>query len=352
MKKPILSVGIVLLVAFIPACRSLGPRTLPKDRVDYSESIGESWMRQTLLNIVKLRYETPPVFVEVASVVGGYTVESDLAAGVGFAWPDVSRSANLNGRLHFADRPTITYTPLTGNKFLRNLLIPIGPEQLFFCVQAGWDTKIILNAGLASINGLRNRTFDPEGATAASPEFLRALELFDKIRQSGLVGVRIVVDEQRHESTLLTIHDQNITGPVLEEVRELRRLLRLNAESHEFRLVFGSLPGSDRELAVHTRSIIQIMLMIAAEMEVPPQDIERGRTIPGPRYSAPPFIHIRCSSGKPEEAAVAVRQRDHWFWVDDHDVASKRGFSFLMLLFTLADTSEPHTLPLVTIPAQ
>ena len=49
---------------------------------------------------------------------------------------------------------------------------------------------------------------------------------------------------------------------------------------------------------------------------------------------------------------VAVKHRGYWFWIDDRDVPSKRGFSFLMVLFTLADTGERQNLPLVTIPAQ
>ena len=75
-------IGLALGVS---GCRSLGPRTIPKDRADYSETIGDSWMRQTLLNIVKLRYATPPVFVDVASVVGGYSAETEVGGGLGFS---------------------------------------------------------------------------------------------------------------------------------------------------------------------------------------------------------------------------------------------------------------------------
>jgi hypothetical protein len=346
-----LLLGGVLLVSATPGCRSLGPRTIPKDRADYSEAIGDSWMRQTLLNIVKLRYNTPPVFVDVASVVGGYSAETEAGGFVTFGFPGTD-NLNLNGKFRYTDRPTITYTPMTGNKFMRGLLIPIRPEEIFFCVQAGWSAEVILKAGLASINGLRNREFSPGGATAADPGFDRVLQLMERIRQSGLVGVRIEVDEQGRQTALLTIHDANITGDVLNDVRGLRSLLRLNSEVHEFKLVFGSVPMNDREVAVRTRSLVQIMSLISSEMEVPAEHIAEGRTIPGPRYADRPLIHIHCSPDKPTDAAVAVQHRGHWFWVDDRDVPSKRGFSFLMLLFTLADAGEQQNLPLITIPAQ
>ena len=211
-----------------------------------------------------------------------------MGGGLGFTWPNATRAGNVNGSVRYTDRPTITYTPLTGNKFMHSMIIPIRPEELFFCVQAGWDAEVILNAGLASINGLRNREFTPEGATRAGAEFARVLQLIDSIRESGLVGVRILVDERNHQSTLLTIHDQNITGQVREEVQELRRLLRLNPAAQELQLVFGAVPASDLEIAVRTRSLVQIMEMIAAEMEVPAEDIQQGRTIPGPYYADKP----------------------------------------------------------------
>ena len=58
------------------SCTSLGPNTLAKDRFDYNEAISDSWKEQTLLNIVKLRYADMPLFVEVASIVSGKTLET------------------------------------------------------------------------------------------------------------------------------------------------------------------------------------------------------------------------------------------------------------------------------------
>jgi hypothetical protein len=49
---------------------------------------------------------------------------------------------------------------------------------------------------------------------------------------------------------------------------------------------------------------------------------------------------------------VAVQYRDHWFWIEDGDLKSKRTFAFMMMLFTLSDSGGKENLPLITIPAQ
>jgi hypothetical protein len=44
---------------------------------------------------------------------------------------------------------------------------------------------------------------------------------------------------------------------------------------------------------------------------------------------------------QPEEACVAVRYRQRWFRADDRDLDSKRILSFIVSMFTLADTGSP-----------
>src|SRR6516162_6199321 len=51
-----LDVVPAILGLSVAACTSIGPSTVPHDRIDYATAIGNSWKEQTLLNIVKLRY--------------------------------------------------------------------------------------------------------------------------------------------------------------------------------------------------------------------------------------------------------------------------------------------------------
>jgi hypothetical protein len=63
-----------------------------------------------------------------------------------------------------------------------------------------------------------------------------------------------------------------------------------------------------------------------------------------------PINRIRSSSEKPVDALRAVLYRNSYFWIDDRDLFSKKIFSFLMFVFTLVETGEKGTPPVVTIP--
>jgi hypothetical protein len=341
----------VLLAGFLAwaGCSSIGPRTVARDRFDYSASVADSWKRQTLLNIVKLRYMDPPIYIDVGQIVAGYSLEADLSVGSSFV-KGGENSLNLGAGGHYTDRPTVTYTPLTGAKFVRSALMPLPPEEVFFTVQAGWPANGVLYAAVASINGLKNQETNMDGVTPPDPEFLRVLELLRKIQISGAVALRIQMDPQKQQTTILTFRSKGISAETLAEIAEVRRLLGLDPEAQEFRLVFAATPSNDRELAVLTRSLVQIMATLSTHVEGPPEDIAQGRATPGVPASAP--LHIGCARAEPADAFVAVAYRHHWFWIDDRDLKTKRAFGLIMMLFSLAESGEEQPLPLITIPAQ
>src|SRR5689334_19237501 len=70
---------LVLLLA-VTGCASIGPGTVPRDRLDYIAAVADSWKEQTLLNIVRMRYGDAPAFVDVSSVISSYAFQGQLAA--------------------------------------------------------------------------------------------------------------------------------------------------------------------------------------------------------------------------------------------------------------------------------
>ena len=350
---------LLFLLITVTGCHSIGPRTVPRDRFEYSCSISESWKRQTLLNIVKLRYLDPPVFVDVGQIVAGYSMETGINASGAF--PETTGlggdTATVGGSVRFTDRPTVTYTPLTGNRFVKMLMTPLPPDAIFFTVQSGYAADAVFFAAVAVMNGLKNQDSTIAGVSPADADFVRALELLRKIQLSGAVGMRVEQDLQKRQTSVITFHSKNISEQTLTDIRELRSLLRLNPDASELKLVFGATSSNDKELAILPRSLLHIMNTMAAQVDVPAEDIKEGRATPGLADSAQVLeeqrlVCIHSSKEKPGDAYVAVHYRNHWFWIDDRDLKTKRSFAFMMILFTLSDSGEQEHLPLITIPAQ
>src|SRR6185436_4833479 len=99
-----------MALSLIAGCTHLGPRTIPVDRFDYSTAIADSWKQQTLLNIVKLRYMDLPIFVDVASVVSVYSLQTGVSVnGVLSSKKAVQGNyGSIGGQATYTDRPTIT----------------------------------------------------------------------------------------------------------------------------------------------------------------------------------------------------------------------------------------------------
>ena len=343
-KLPLTVLGFALVLT---GCHSIGPGSVARDRLDYSSSIGESWKRQTLLNIVKLRYLDPPIFVDVGQIVAGYSLQTGVSAGGTLSSDKAIQGdfMNASGQAVYTDRPTVTYTPLTGNKFIKGLMTPLPPDSVFFTIQSGWPADSVLFATVSEINGLKNQGTSIHGVTPPDPKFMRVLQLMREIQLSGAVAMRIKQNASKQETTILTFRSKNIPQDVLDDIHELRSLLRLDPDAEEIKLVFGSNPVNDREVAMVTRSMMQQMATMSSQVDVPAEDVAQGRASPGwetvtNSAALPRLIKVCSSKEAPKDAFVSIPYRGYWFWIDDRDLKSKRTFTFMMLLLTLADTGE------------
>ena len=349
----------LVAILWITGCTHIGPTTVPRDRFDYNTAIADSWKEQTLLNIVKLRYADMPLFVEVASVVSGYTLEGAVNLG-----GTVSSEAAIQGDFlalgtagKYTDRPTITYTPITGAKFNENFMTPIPPQAVLFLMQSGWPTDMIFPIVVEAINGLRSRQAGGTDQRLGDPEYYYLVSLFRSIQQSGAVGMRIIKETDQKDTTVLFFYRRNISAEVKEARLEIAQLLGLDPNQQEFKVTYGLIAQSDSEIAMLTRSILQIMVNLATQIDVPFEHVSEGFTIPslptpaGEAATLKQLIQVRSGPDKPDNAFTAVEYENHWFWIEKSDFQSKRTFAFLMILFSLTETGGKEGLPLVTIPA-
>ncbi len=346
----LLTMGLASLL--LASCTSLGPHTIRRDRPLYTDALGDATKTQMLMNIIKLRYGDAPVFLEVASVINSYSIEGGV--GLSASKEDIN-NYGLIGSTSYIDRPTITYLPLTGEEFTRSLLTPIQPAAIFGLIQAGWPLDRVLRLCVSAINGVYNNNYSILVSHAADPEFEQMMAALERVHQNGNVGMRVGRNPETNVSSTVMFFRRPDREVPEQDLNLLKQLLGLDKETNEFFLEFGKVPSSPREIAVLTRSMMQILGAMSMGVEAPLNDVEQGRTVPNIprelRESHMAFLNIKSSEDKPEDAFISVQYRGYWFWIADNDLPSKRMLTFSNFLFSLAKSSTQGIAPVITVPA-
>jgi hypothetical protein len=261
----------------------------------------------------------------------------------------------LNAHGTFTDRPTITYIPLSGEKFARNLMKPLPLPALLSLIQAGYPIDLVLRICTHSVNGIRNRFGGSARARVADAEFYPLLERLRRIQDSGAIGLRLQKSNEM-EGVIMGIGGK-VDVSVEEDRHWVRKALGLDLSEDEFKVVYGSKTKDDKEIAILSRSMYEIMIDLASQIEVPVVHVEEKQVNPTMTeemvqgVSVPPLIKIHSSTEKSENAFIAVSYQNYWFWIDKRDLRSKSLFSFLMMIFSLTETGSKEGAPILTIPA-
>ena len=351
--------GLVILL--LVGCASVGPDKVTRDRFDYTTAVADSWKSQMLLNLVKIRYGDAPVFLDVGQIVAGYSIQRSLS---GSATGNVGSTSNatglpqaiigLSGGGSYSDTPTITYAPLAGERFARSLMMPLPTSSIMDVVQAGFPVDIVFRLAVQSVNGIDNRRVQGLSVQPADPEFYVLLKNLRRIQTSGDIGVRLRQGDR--ELVLELVTRPKLAAAVEHARRNVAKILGLDPAGREYRLVYGAVPANDKEIAMLSRSIFEVLKDLSASIIVPEADVAARRVPPtpeadlGPEGPIPPMIRIASSVDSPGDAFVAVRYHGHWFSIDDQDMLSKNLFSFIMFLFTFVETGSKEAPPVLTIP--
>ena len=342
---------VALLVASaVVGCAHVPADRVTQDRFDYAMALGDSWKRQTLANVVRLRYADAPIFLNVTSVINSYSQSGSVSASANFPESPVQGSVSPGASGSWSNSPTVTYQPLTGDQFTRNLLRPVPPAAILQLMQAGWPAALIFPTTVRSINGLHNQV----GLAGADPKFPELVRLLGRIQRSDAVGFQVRPVEGG-EAVVMILSREDI-GEIKEDSQAARKLLGLDPSLSEFNVTFGTVPRNTREVAMVTRSMFEVLLELAAAVDVPAVHVQEQRVLPmrageGKGAEVKPLVNIRSGAKAPDDAYAAIPYKGYWFWIDDRDIPSKRLFTFLMILFSLSESGEGQAAPLVTISA-
>jgi hypothetical protein len=367
-KRSLPLIGIVVGIVFgVVGCGSLGPGRVPGDNINYNEAIAQSTREQMLLNLLRLRYLEQPQFLMVSSVLTQYTIQGDVGVAGTRGFSSAPNTITGGANLGYAERPTVTYLPISGQEFAKRLMSAIPTELFFSAAQAGWPTDLLMQIGLERIGNIENMSF---GAVPAPGDFDRAkqfrkdlekLKRFQHLIQtlaelSQEEAFEVIRERGEESATLFLVFEENVTSEIRDRVQELKRELGLEPNRNVFRITGRYTRRQADEITIQTRSLMAMMSFISRGTEIPEIHQQEGRVIPiGVVTSAgvaPPPIPFRIHSQKekPAHAHTAVRFQDHWFYIDHADVKSKRILMLIMLLFSLRAPEVEAAAPVLTLP--
>jgi hypothetical protein len=236
---------------------------------------------------------------------------------------------------------------------MRELTSPLSVRSVALLAASLSDPAPLLEMLVGSINGIHNPDFLYAGAEP-DPRFDRLLALLASLGKNH--RLHWVADPVRDGEFAIVIIDYEES--YRSEVEALLVLLGIkqssinNGEDIVLPVSLAIHGHSVGGVAFTTRSILRLVEMFSAAVEVPDEDLDRAQDYP-PLGRLAGEVRIRYSSGKPDAHSLAVRYRNGWFYIDDHDLASKRYFRLLAALWNVAigeGAAATTNAPVLTVP--
>jgi hypothetical protein len=348
------NIVVPLASCALVGCGYLGPGSVNVTRPEYNVVIQETNSRELLLNLVRLRYRDPTYFLSVERVVSALEVERTLSGSV-TAVENANDTLGIGGAVRFMENPTVFYVPMAGEHVVRDLMSPTRLETLLLFAYSGWSVERLLAMTLQEANGLKNAP-SASGPTPAREPVYR--EFRDALRHLRALQVRQEVELGRKEiGEEIFIELRLGTDGEDADAAAFKRLMGLDPSLNEFRLVQGLGRGDGRSIVVATRPMIAVMNYLSQGVEIPLTDLDAGRVTRTVANDGGEFdwqdmlggmFRVHSGDKPPVNAAVAVRYRGSWFYIDDSDLESKSTFMLLNQLLLLQAGKDVPTGPGLT----
>jgi hypothetical protein len=185
---------------------AFGPYSLERSHGRYNEAVRRVDEEQLLRNIVRVRYNEPPLNLTVSSIAAQYELAGGAEARPFFIAPNPSNSNVIfrtftsilpDVTVSGANRPTVTLIPADNGDAVRQFLTPITPETLTFLHQTSWPISTVARLWVERINGVPNAVAASGPRRALVPDFERFRRVTDLFQATQDLGLGTVRPEER-----------------------------------------------------------------------------------------------------------------------------------------------------------
>jgi hypothetical protein len=404
--------GALFVLLILSSCKSIGPNVVLKSHIDYNKAVEQVIQEELLLNIVRRRYYEAPQFVTISNINATMSVSAGGSAGASTSF---GGSGNAGANIGYSNTPTITFTPRQGHEILGPLTSRMSVLTIASMAQAGYRFDFLLALmveGLTDVRGPEagvGTDFRP-----GDPEFIEVIQSIGRLMDNGQLKVGtfswndpysditykredITVDNQLTAIALgsgvgrfrsydggenyyftdkrnypamwidpearTSTDGKYIIQTLNLQPTPLKRVWSFSPNRVVEGTDFENVPDDPRpEVRMQLRTFYSVLNLLAYGIKLPPGDEEEGRAFTKTLYDkavsegravdlSNKFV-VHSSKGKrPENAFVAVKHRDTWFYVDDRDNSSKRFFNAVYDLFNMEIApSGGGGSPILTIP--
>ncbi len=288
----------ILLCGLLAGC--YGPTAIRQGFQDYSQTLHYNSQQQMLLNLVRLKYRETPFFLKVGALSVNYELETGAALGVDNI-KDGNSPISLGIEPSVLEKPTVTYTPVEGDIFVKQMLAEIDPSVFVLLVRAGWHVDTLSRMIVDSIAAADGSTLD----RAAYDALLQTLADAQSQR-------RLVFATNANEK-IPTLKAGNIELPLA-------------------RLRF--------------RSFLDVMYELSKNVDVPTSQQDWVE----PVSHRNDLLRVQPARFKSAEDYVSVKHHGYYFSIAQRDVASKNTFALLQTLYQMQAGEIKSVQPVLTLP--
>ena len=341
-------------------CAQLGPEFMGNGRNEYNKVLANTNDEQMLLNLVRRRYADSIAILEVNSVSTSleWKQSAGLAANL-FDGTIYDNNLGIRGDGSYSEKPTITYLPLQGSDYVRNVLSPIQLDIVLLLSRSGWSIERLLRLTVNKINDVNNASEASGPTPSMEPsykEFKALANIFYVLKEKNMINFGYQSDGSTKEMALMI-------KPKYRESEEINELLAsLNILTKRTIIPISTdYSGIDERsnIEISLRSLAGIQFFLSHGVLIPEDDLSNHRVKITKKKNGESFdwqdilsdlFVVYSGKEKPANASIKVQYRGYWFYIKDNDMESKYTLMLLNQISALQSGKIEKAGPILTLP--